>query len=105
MIVFFIYWPSWGPKCSHITISLPEHMDDLIFNDSRWTVLVAVLAMRVDRLQPCRDIRLSAGPYCYNLPNPLCCHKQSLVWNMGLFLAYSQPSRYGCDMVWSPSKS
>lgn len=64
-------------------------MDDLLVNDSRWLVLVAVVDLCLGGIFHCGLLRLSHRPDWSCIPYLISRHGSSVLWNLGIVLAGS----------------
>lgn len=82
----------------------PEYMDDYFVHARRWPIVVASLALRLDRLLIVSGLRIRSRADRYNLPHPLCCGESGFLWGLGFVLAYCQPCCHGYRLVRCTSK-
>ena len=76
-----------------------EHMDDLLVDDYGGALLVAIVALRVDRLLFRRLFHLLHWPHRRNLPHSIPRRRPGLVRHLGLAMASLQPRRNGVRVV------
>lgn len=78
-----------------------EHVDDLVFHDQwhRWNIMVAVLALRLDRIHNCRILHLFDWSYWCNISHLLPRHLSLVIWCMGFSVARLQSSSNGLHLV------
>ena len=67
-----------------------QHLDDLVFYDYWGSVMVAVVALRVDRVLDLGLLRVHDGTDWRNLSYQLSGHLSCLVWYMGFVVASIQ---------------
>ena len=72
-----------------------QHLDDLVFDDHWWSVLVAVVALRMDRVLHLRLLRVHDRTDRRNLPRQLPGHLSCFIWYMGFLVASVQQSCHG----------
>ena len=72
-----------------------QHLDDLVFYDHWWSVLVAVVAVRLDRVLHLRVLRVLDGTNRRNLSYQLSGHLSCFIWYMGFLVASVQQSCHG----------
>lgn len=83
-----------------ISFNVLEYMDDHLVHDCGWTILVAGLALRLDRLYNIGHLCDCHGPHCNHLPHSVRSSQPSILWHMGLLLADSKSRGHGCNLVW-----
>lgn len=76
-----------------------KHLDDFQFHGCRRPVLVAVMALRLDRLQHRRVLRLPHGKNWCDISYWLSCSQPFLLWYLGFSLAGVQQGCYGLYLV------
>ncbi|KAL1866748.1 hypothetical protein VTK73DRAFT_4540 [Phialemonium thermophilum] len=76
-----------------------QHVDDLVFHDRRRSLMVAVLAVRLDRLLHRGRLRVRHRPYRGHLPHRIPRSQQILLRRLGESLAGLQPRCHGMYMV------
>lgn len=74
-------------------------MDDIVFDDHRWAVMVAIMALRLDWIHHIRHVHLHDRSDRRYLPYQLSRCRSSILWYLGFALARLQPSCYGLYMV------
>lgn len=77
-----------------------RHMDDFLFQHRRRLILVAVLALRLDRLRNHRRLRRTHRSHRSEIPPQLSRHRSSILWHLGRSLARPQSRRHGMYLVW-----
>lgn len=79
-----------------------EYLDDILFNDQwrRWHILVAILALRLDRILHLRNVHHPDWPYWSDVSYLISRHSSIFIRHMGLLMASLQPSSNGLYMVW-----
>ena len=65
----------------------PEYVDDFVFHDSQWLVMVAIMALCVDRIHHCSHLRLHHRKNWCDLSYFLSSRRESVIWHMGFPLA------------------
>lgn len=76
-----------------------QHVDDLVLNGRRRPVVVAVVAVRLDRLHHRRMLRLPDGTYWCAISHRIPRREPCLLWHLGLSLASFQQSCHGLYLV------
>lgn len=75
-------------------------MDDIIFYDHCRPLVVAVLALCLDRLLLRRMFHLLNRAYRSNLPHRISRDSPFVIRDLGISLARFQPRRHGMRVVW-----
>jgi hypothetical protein len=84
--------------------SASEYLDDFVLHDSRWPILVAIVAMCLDWVYYRWSFCLPNWPNRRDLPYPICGSESCILRNLGFFLADPQSCVDGGYMVWRPGK-
>ena len=77
-------------------------MDDFLLEHCRWLVVVAVLALRLDRLRNRSLLRRADWKNWSQIPPELSRHRPVVFWDMGRPVACAQSSSHGMRLVWRP---
>ncbi|KAL8939249.1 MAG: hypothetical protein Q9211_002831 [Gyalolechia sp. 1 TL-2023] len=85
-------------------IRVSEHLDDILLNDQwrQWHILVAVLALRLDRILHLRNFHHPDWPDWCDVSYLISRRLSIFIRRMGLLMAGLQPSSNGLYMVWRP---
>lgn len=85
----------------HANMPPQEYLDDILFDDIRpqGHFMVAVLALRLDRLQYCGLLHLHDRTDRCNIPHLLSRRYESLFWHLGFAVAGFQSSGNGLYLV------
>lgn len=83
--------------CGSVDCGFVQHqyLDDSVVHDSRRSVVVAGVAIYLDRLLLLRRLREHDGPHWCRVPHWLPRRQQSVLWYLGKLVADIQPSCYG----------
>lgn len=77
-----------------------QHLDDQLVHGIGWSVVVAVMAVCVDRLRHSCMLCVLDWSYRRYLSHWISCREQELLRNLGQFVACLQQSCYGVHLVW-----
>lgn len=77
-----------------------QHMDDLVVHDRGRPVVVAVMALRLDRLRDRGLLHLRHRSHRCRLPHRFPRRQQGVLWHLGQSVAGLQPRRHGLRVVW-----
>lgn len=91
------FFPTASSKLTNWVI--PEHMDDILLHDHRRALLVAVLAVRLDRLLFRRLFHLRNRANRRNLPHRIPRHSPFVIRHLGIPMACLQPRSHGLRVV------
>jgi len=83
-----------------LTHSPTEHLDDFVFDDCGWLVLVAIMDLRLDWISHRRRFCLLDRSHRCCLSHFLPSYSSSFIRNLGIILACHQSCGHGYNLVW-----